>query len=473
MVEQHSALLDLRFIVTPRADGASFECEWNTALFDAATVDALLANLVVLIESVPDAPDRLLEQFALQGLTSDRGDTRSAETRTSASMLAATETSPLELAVCGIFAELLGVPQVKPHENFFARGGDSMRALQLVAQIEETFGAQLSVADLTAGPTPRGVSAAIATSLGRVPDVVLQEPSQDDRSYDSLRVTFNATGRRPPIICGHAVAGTVTGYSPLAEALGSDQPLVALRSAGLMGECAPLDSLSAMAKMYVAQVAGLPGPRILLGWSYGGAVAYAMAEHLTREGAAPALVGLIDSWLPFGMGPEHEAILDEPKLLAWLALTLVGEREDPVSLSRRIAARPSREQRLRLLHDVVSQAGPPLVGAVDVAKLDLVAQVLTGNCRAILTHRPGVYTGKVVFFRPAEEYRGWDRLLTEGLSAEAGERFLRNVNGAETGWRSLLGSSLVVEEIPGNHFSMMSSPHVQVLAERLRAHLPQ
>ncbi|MGD2114902.1 MAG: hypothetical protein PVG07_07615, partial [Acidobacteriota bacterium] len=39
------------------------------------------------------------------------------------------------------------------------------------------------------------------------------------------------------------------------------------------------------------------------------------------------------------------------------------------------------------------------------------------------------------------------------------------------GWGELVERSLTVEPVPGDHYSVMAPPHVEVLAERLRRHV--
>jgi Phosphopantetheine attachment site len=53
----------------------------------------------------------------------------------------------LEHTLCGIYAEVLGVRHVGPHDGFFDVGGDSVLALQVVARARQA-GLGLSVRDV-------------------------------------------------------------------------------------------------------------------------------------------------------------------------------------------------------------------------------------------------------------------------------------------------------------------------------------
>jgi acyl-CoA synthetase (AMP-forming)/AMP-acid ligase II/acyl carrier protein len=61
----------------------------------------------------------------------------------------------LESAVAGIYAEVLGVEQVGATDNFFALGGDSLRATQVIARISARFDVNVSIATIFLQSTVR------------------------------------------------------------------------------------------------------------------------------------------------------------------------------------------------------------------------------------------------------------------------------------------------------------------------------
>ncbi|BAJ33294.1 MULTISPECIES: non-ribosomal peptide synthetase [Kitasatospora] len=62
-----------------------------------------------------------------------------------------------ERELCGLFAEVLGVPEVGVTDDFFALGGHSLLAVTLAQRIEERCGRRLSLRALFAAPTAAGV----------------------------------------------------------------------------------------------------------------------------------------------------------------------------------------------------------------------------------------------------------------------------------------------------------------------------
>jgi acyl carrier protein len=65
-------------------------------------------------------------------------------------------------AVTDIWKELLGVERVGADDDFFELGGHSLLAVELVAELNERLGADVSLADFFELPNPRSVAQSIA-----------------------------------------------------------------------------------------------------------------------------------------------------------------------------------------------------------------------------------------------------------------------------------------------------------------------
>jgi hypothetical protein len=68
---------------------------------------------------------------------------------------------PLTEAVTALWCESLGMAGARPDDSFVAMGGHSIKALKLLARVDETFGVTVELADFLADPTLRGLVSAV------------------------------------------------------------------------------------------------------------------------------------------------------------------------------------------------------------------------------------------------------------------------------------------------------------------------
>ena len=72
--------------------------------------------------------------------------------------------TPLEEQLAGIWREVLRVDRVGIHDNFFALGGQSLLAMQVISRVRKAFQIELPVYPLFANPTVEGLAATVAQS---------------------------------------------------------------------------------------------------------------------------------------------------------------------------------------------------------------------------------------------------------------------------------------------------------------------
>ncbi|MFF2775410.1 amino acid adenylation domain-containing protein [Streptomyces sp. NPDC058052] len=198
-----------------------------------------------------------------------------------------------EATLCGLFAEVLGVETVGVDDGFFDLGGHSLLATRLITGIRRALGADLGIQALFEAPTVAGLAARIA-GAGPTP------PTRTDTSLASplpLRPR-GSTAQAPPLFCVHPAAGISWVYAGLLRHLGPERPVYGLQARGLTPPDLPAAGLDAMVKDYLAQLRSVQpeGPYHLLGWSFGGLVAHAMATRLRAEGQEVALLAIMDGY---------------------------------------------------------------------------------------------------------------------------------------------------------------------------------
>lgn len=197
--------------------------------------------------------------------------------------------TPRENMLCQAFADVLGLAQVGIDENFFELGGHSLAAARFIARASTLLDTSISIRSLFQSPTVRMLS---------------QQIGSDDVQAAFDRVfPIRARGSLPPLFCIHPVGGLSWSYAGLMNHIDPDRPIYGLQAAGII-EPAPVPaSIESMAADYIRLICEIQpvGPYLLLGWSFGGLVAHAMACELQARGEDVDLLVMLDSY-PLGAG---------------------------------------------------------------------------------------------------------------------------------------------------------------------------
>jgi acyl-coenzyme A synthetase/AMP-(fatty) acid ligase/thioesterase domain-containing protein len=193
------------------------------------------------------------------------------------------EYSELERSLLAIWSEVLGLNSIGVNDDFFALGGDSMRAARVFVELDRQCGIDRPVSLLAEAPTIASLALALV----------------DDSAWKAL-LAIQTTGTRPPLFVVHDGAGSVLYARGLPAELGEDQPIYAIRCEGLNGQPLTARSVEELAGRYVAEVQALypHGPYVFYGGSLGGVVATEMARQLLEAGEDVPLVVLGDSFAP-------------------------------------------------------------------------------------------------------------------------------------------------------------------------------
>jgi amino acid adenylation domain-containing protein len=306
------------------------------------------------------------------------------------------------------------------HDDFFAMGGDSLSALELLAQIENGFGRRVPLAELIQRPTVARLARLLETS----------SPPTQAEDWSPL-VALQPHGSRLPLYLMSPGGGNVLCYQALVSEFDTDTPVYGLQARGFYGSEQPLTTVDGIAADYIAAIRQVQphGPYALAGWSFGGVVAYEMACQMTAAGEQISVLALIDA------GIAHSFAIRRALISAGEGPTIGLNGEHSEELFARFWS-----------HGVSWGVIPTNASERDARRI---FQVFSANAQALFDYRPGAYNGELLL------------LLAQNQAGAARHSPQRE-------WARSC-SHLTVRQLPGDHFSLLKPPRVKALADALWA----
>ena len=375
----------------------------------------------------PMLPDRVELLDELPTLSGGKVDRRALTDRAAVAIPAqrpAPPPSATETALVALFCEVLERSDVNPDDDFFALGGDSLRAARLFAQIEKRLDVSRPVSLIVEAPTARTLAAAL-----------------DCESWNQLITMQRGLADRTPLVIVHDGNGDVVWARKMLAQFGPDLPVYGLRAVTLTGQLPEETDFEGVVAGYVAQlqVARPAGPYMLYGWSLGGVIAFEMARQLQAAGHEVTMLALGDSSAPH---PEMHArsMTLRSRALERARQLREADRRDALRLARDLAHR-----QLRHFADVRDQrAGRRVTASARslVEELDEVlaaGDVVPTHLLVTFTHR--VFGEMLKTYEPATPFDG-SVLLLRARSRD---------HRPDRGWQPYVAAEVRTVDINADH----------------------
>lgn len=210
-----------------------------------------------------------------------------------------------EIVVKKIWEQVFHSNDFSINDNFFEKGGDSLMAMQMVAELKAHYGLHIPLQILFEFPT--------------IKDLVNQICNL---SYNNLKVRDNrllhavvklAKGtEKIPLFLVHPVGGSIFWYQKLAILLSGKYTVYGIQDLSLEGNKIRFKTLEKMAEFYLEEIAKVyEGNNYRIGGaSFGATVAFEMAHQLIKKGKKIEFLGLFDGWAYYPDNIMRENSLD-------------------------------------------------------------------------------------------------------------------------------------------------------------------
>ncbi|TMC23978.1 MAG: hypothetical protein E6J34_01255, partial [Chloroflexi bacterium] len=382
----------------------------------------------------------------------------------------------IEKALAAIWQDLLNLKQVSITDNFFELGGHSLLAVQLLNRMNKEFGSWLKA---------HGRPALSLTILFQVPTIeqaaaLLEETVRSEEPYALvIQGTAQAQGIRAmtgaspcvliqpvrgaysrkelsPFFCVHPSPGVVSCFLDLAKHLRHDRPFYGIQAPGLDNDEALFSCIEEMAAFYIDELLAIQpnGPYLLGGHSFGGYVAFEMAQQLRARGASVALLALLDCYpreLDTSATSLHARsdttstgmIKDYVRPIKVLVETLSRYWSTKIAISDDDLCRLQPDEQLVYLLERL-KAVQVVPDDTDIAQVCRLVQVSEAHESALQKYRLRPYAGQITLFR------------SEDTEADA------------LSWTPFSAAPVEVHTISGDHILMLVEPYVQSLAMQLQ-----
>lgn len=382
----------------------------------------MVPAVFMLLDSLPTLPNGKVDRGALPTPDQNRIEMRK---------ILVGPRNDLERQLTALWEEVLNVRPIGVTDNFFELGGHSLLAVRLFALIEKRLDQKLPLAALFRGAT-----------IERLADVLCR--SSLSQTPSSL-VPIQPDGDKRPLFLVHPAGGHVFPFLGLAQCLGPDQPCYGLQARGVEEGQVPHTRIEDMAACYIEAIRSVQpqGPYLLGGWSMGGEIAFEMAQQLEAQGQRVALLALLDARIP----DTNQVVADE-EFEATLLADVARYFGLSAAFTESLAFAPHDELLERVLEQG-KQAGL-LPAAIDAPQVQRLIELCESDFRASRNYLLHRYPGRVTLFKASEDPSG-------------------NRVDATLGWSDWADGGVDVQSVPGNHATMVYKPHVETLAEKLKA----
>lgn len=351
----------------------------------------------------------------------------------------AVETKQSMDVIIGIWKDILGVKEIKPEDDFFELGGDSLMAIQFISRIKEAYNVVLNVNELLETTSASEVDQLLKSKFNKRAD------SPGIRLFSPQPLLQLKKGNKGvPLILFHPAGGTVYCYNELlrqmnitSDVYGIQFPLEMLKE--------NVKKVPELAKHYMNLfMAQVPSKAYYLaGYSLGGNIAFEIATLLQSQDKADVKgLYLIDSHAPAAYKGELE---NSNELISCFPYVLSSFLNIQYETGQNTPDLDAMYLQLKAKNLIPEQ--------FEHKEFELLFNVWKYNHLSLRDYDHALkYNSDVVIFKAEEE------------ESEAFLKKLQITRVEKEEWLKYINGNLEIINVPGNHMTMLSNPHVQTLS---------
>ena len=382
------------------------------AFLSASLPSAAVPSRFVLVEALPRLLNGKVDRAALR-----LPDARRTE--------GVPPQGPTQTTIATVLSEVMG-HAVGATDDLFDLGISSLQAVQALWRLNAAFAVELPIDLLYHTRTVQGLAARIDGGVAL--------------SGEVFEVVDLAPGAEPPVFWLPPAYGLSLAYRPIVEAL-PGRATLALdlpQPPKIGGQPATVEALGTAA-LRAIRARQPQGPVTLVGWSFGGVLAYEVARQLGSDGVSCLVV--LDSAAP---GTDFAFGAGDAEIVAQAARRVGHMFGLPITLELDSLAGLSPQELGTHLLDALASYGLPITEELRRQLMKHV-EIREGCMAAWRAYAPGTWAGPAWVVRATGSAADWT-----------------------AGWDALLTGPLTRREVPGSHVGMLDEPHSSALVAVLK-----
>jgi len=378
-----------------------------------------------VLEKIPLTPNGKVDRKALSGAAYTRSERQSAQDLVLPKTL-------LEMQLLQIWQRILGSRNIGVRDNFFEIGGHSLLAVSIINEINKLLDVNVTIPIFFLNPSIQAIARTLEEkkNLNAVPTLVPLRPSHIEGTLYFVEASVGMCRLAERLVGAQASFAAVVPIS------------AAVLEAAVEGRSLDLPNLETMAAPY-AELIGThrtSGPSVLIGHSFGGALAFEVAHQLQRQGKRVDIVVLLDASI---------------RAPWWVRLKKLTYRRLWSATNWRLArVKSAAGHRARVLF--TRSPSTPGPATSDSVRGQLYRPFATVPWEIL----------QRVYAKASHSYRG-RQLKSFGILFRAQETD-RYEHFADMGWGGLFSEGLEIITTPGDHMTLFEDSNIDHLSRALQ-----